>query len=741
MSVSMALKPMLFAAASLSSISFACAQDAMQDDRSDDEIIVTANKRAQRAQDVATPLSVLDEGAIERSNSGSVSDLGTQVPSLNFSADNSDSKVTIRGVGSDNVDPNTQQGVALHQDGVYLGRPASFGIALYDAQRVEVLRGPQGTLYGRNATGGAINVVTNQPEHQFGVGMEMLYGSEDRMRARGFVNLPIVDDTLALRATGIREVREGFQTNLKPGGSEGDDLDIAYIRGQLRWDIAPGSAITARASYYRSGGVGPVRNRLASPVDGAAVYADPRVTFKDLRETSDLDQALYAIDGSFDLGPVTATLLVNYSNFDSAINQDTDASPTSVPLPGGRDWRLGIVSDSHQFSTEARLNSNGTGPLTWLVGAFYFDEDVTQLGNISLRQSLIPPAFTISSLSSNSTLNVKNKSYAGFADLTYKFGTVSLNLGARYTKDEVRGSYVEAQRNVGIPFCFAFPPGTPCITNTSERPARDFSKFTWKVGLDWDVTPDNKLYGTVSTGFRAGGFNTGTAAADLYYDPEDLTAFEIGSKNAFFDNRVILNLSGFYYDYKNQQINQIINFAGLVQNSESEVYGAEAELIFRASTRFHVDAHIAYLSATVKSFVSEDPARPNGPDGIPANGDRFVVSGNHLANTPEWSGHLGATYTLPLGGAGELILRGQTYFQSRSYLRVFNLEPFDAQRSYTKSDIFLTYDSKNHWSVFGGVTNIEDEDVLSGIEVTPAGRFLGGYRAPRTWMAGLNFRF
>lgn len=709
-----------------------------------EEIVVTATKRETRAQETPVPLTVFSEGMLERANTAAVTDLETQAPSMQFGNDNSDYKVKIRGIGSDNITLNSKQGVALHQDGVYMARPSSFGAALYDVQRVEVVRGPQGTLYGRNATGGAINVISNPPTNEFEARADFLYGNYDRTRERAVFNVPLVDEKLAFRLTASKEDRDGYQENRYPGGTQGDDADTLYLRGQLLWTLSEDASITARANHYKSRGVGPVRNSLPTALSQPAFPNDLRLTYKNQAEHNYTDQSLFALEGNFGMSWAQATALVNYSTYDIDILQDTDASLNPFPVPpNGETSTLGFVQSAKQFSTELRLSSVSDGRFRWLAGLFYYDENADEVGDIVVNQIVfnpvvVPPGLRPATLRAFGRTEVNNTSYAAFTDLSYKVtDTLTATVGARYTRDEGEGSDVQTQISTGFPFCFT---PFPCVLPTATYPKKTWSKSTWKAGLDWQVAPDHLLYAVASTGFRSGGFNV-SDASETYYDPEDLRAFELGSKNTFAGGRARLNVSAFYYDYKDQQIQQIVDFADLTENSESEVYGAELEFGLQALEQLEIEGHVSYLHGTHEAFLSQDPGRPGGPDGSRLTPDLFNLAGNELANTPRFSGHLGATYTVPLVRLkGDVVFRVQSYAQEDMYLRAFNL-PVDQQDGYTKSDAYVTFNSYGNWFLTGGVSNIEDEDVVAGVEVSPAGRFHANLRPPRTWFVSVGVNF
>lgn len=731
------------------------------------EIVVTAEKRTSTAQETPISISAFDQRMLDELGIQSVFGIGNQVPSLFFNNDNNDWKVTIRGVGGDNLSINAEPGVAFHQDGVYLARPSGFNAVLFDTERIEVLRGPQGTLYGRNATGGAINVHSRLPSYEFEALGDALYGDYDRVRLRGAVNAPIVDNKLAFRGSIVGEKRDGYQTNVNPDGTEGDDADELFLRGQLLWDVNEDFQLIGRVSHLQQEGVGPVRVRLAAPPDSTTPdggfipdFEDLRLIYKDHDEARDLDQTIYSVEGNLQLPFTEATLVAGYSELDLFLTQDGDLTIAVVgetrcvaPPPGlqcaGSTAHSVRTQEADQFTTELRFASlsDSDSRLEWIIGGFYLNEDAE--GQLDVRRVNTGPVFgpftgTTSSEIDNDN-EVETTSYAAFGELSYTFlNDVTITGGLRYTYDEREG-FSSNRSDLFNPGQLPGNPPGHTITLTAVPVKDDWSKLTWKAAIDWTVAEHNLLYFTASTGFRSGGFNFGTDdPSKLFYEPEDLLAFELGSKNRFFDEHLQLNFAGFYYDYDDLQVFQLIDNSAFVQNAaEAEIYGLEMELVAEAFEGFQIDGHFSWIHGKYKDFESEDQVYPDGPDGVPDSGDEvFQVSGNDLINTPEYSGLLGIQYTFPVASWGDLTMRAQVYAQSEIYLRQFNLDPWDRQDSFTKTDITARFNSRNeHWYLFAGIENIEDEDVISNIDVNPTGIFFTNVRPPRIWWFGAGMSF
>lgn len=719
----------------------------VNDDTRLEEILVTAERRETDLQETPLAVTTFNQQALDDLNIQDLSDFQSFVPSLIFSQDNSEFKVLIRGVGSDDVGTNSQPGVALHLDGMFIGRASGFNAATYDIDRIEVLRGPQGTLYGRNSTGGAINVISQAPDYELSSLGDVRFGSYDEVRFRGALNVPLIEDKLAARITAVSEDRDGYEKNLYPGGADGADADDTYWRTQLLFEPVDTLSVMFRASQYESRGVGPGRKRLPTPTDsqsGAATEitedADLHTVWKDTTEFQTVDLDLYSIEADWELSFATLTALASYAETDFEWLADGDQTRGTVnDLPDGLDFVLGAPIGSEQDLAEMRLTSLPSGPFEWQVGVFYFNEETSTDFSLTNDQ----PGYGIfigqvSNVAVVSNWDINTTSYAGFGQGSYSFGEndkFKLTVGGRYTHDSSDGEIYDTVTTT-IP-----PPGLNQLTE--ETLHETWSKATWRLGFDWQLSDDSLLYASISSGYRSGGFNFQADDPDTaIYDPEDLIAYEVGSKNRFLDDRLQLNLAAFYYDYKNFQTFQIINTALFIENAgEVSNYGIEAELQALVTNAFEIDAHISYQHGRIEQFLSLDPLFPYGPDGSFNTGDeKYDLKGKHLPNNPDFSGHLGAQYTWDINGLGSLTLRGQTYYQNETYSRAFNLD-VGKQDSYTKSKIQLRFDEDEEgWYLMAGVDNIEDEDVKANIAITGTGRILANIGPPRTWYVGLGFQ-
>ena len=713
-----------------------------------EEITVTAEKREADLQTVGIAISAFGGEKLETVGARDILELSRFVPNLQIGAETSDLKVMIRGVGSDNLEAFSDPGVSVHIDDVYQARPSGGNFLFYDMERVEALRGPQGTLYGRNATGGVINFISKKPTDEFDAAVDLGVGKEDWQRIRGMINLPIVDNQLMFRAAGTFAERDGFQQNLVPGGTEGNDTDDTSLRGQLLWQPTDKADILVSAWLLDKGGVGPVRKRAASPGDDV-VTADGipancpdcgfipqpvglRTVYKDAPESFDLETDAFNIRLDYDFGPTVLTVISADQSTDLDLLQDSDQSPLANGEVGGTTDTAAVSQESDQTTFEIRLASAGDGPWEWLAGFFYLDENAFQ--NTVINRDPTAGADT----NINVLHDVNAESTAFFGQLSYRIGDAhKLTGGLRYTEDE-KDALGGTAVTISLPNGFVIKNGAQ-----DHTPKDDWSDATWKAGWDWYANDNSMVYGTISTGYKAGGFNFGVEGAESY-DPEEVTAFEIGSKNRFFNDRMQLNASGFFYDYEDLQVFQVVDQTIVVRNAaKAEIYGVELEFVAVPIDALQIDASLGLLETEYKDFILPsnlflDPPNPP-PLRQPTNVD---VSGNQLINAPEWSAHVGLQYTFSLAEFGDLTARVQGYFTDDIYLRALNLDPYDIQDNYSTWDLKLMWDSPDrHWHAEAFIYNINDEDVITNQEVTDSGIYFANANDPERWGFVFGYRY
>jgi iron complex outermembrane receptor protein len=693
-----------------------------------DEIVVTAQKRETTLHETPIAISAFSSEQLQLAGIDTVDTLAQSVPNMVVGGNNNNAFVMIRGIGTSNFSVISDPSVAVHLDDLYITRLSGMNMLMYDTERVEVLRGPQGTIYGRNANGGSVNIISNKPEQEFGGNADVLFGDYNWWQTRAVLNVPISEGKLAARLSAVREKRDGFQENVFPGGTVAQDRDALAWRAQLLWTPAENLDILLKVDDVDFDDTGTSRERLDSPAghpsnDWQGTLADPQAlnsVYKDFPESRVLESSNKLIRANWGLGDsVELSLISGWTDLDWAITVDAEQDRE---LLNADVW--GEMS-SESNSQELRLASTGDGRLQWVAGYYQLHEEA--VNTVLIMQT---PGVTIDNL-----FAVENDVKAVYGQLSYAISdSFRLTAGARSGKDEKAG-YAENEVCVTFtPICFA-----PFNTDEADD---EWSETSWLLGMDWTLADGHMLYGKVSTGYKSGGFNLGEDFFDsnTVWDPEEILAYEFGWKALLFDNKLQVNTAAFLYDYTDLQLNSILNFTIFTENaSEATVQGVEVELAYRPSDQAIIDFGIGWLDATFDNYVSVDPVNvPRFPVPPPPVSEDF--SGNHLVNAPELSMNLGLQYTFELGSRGSLTARSQTRFQSHWYLRPYNIAE-DRQESFTKTDLRLIWRSPDQtWYTEAFVTNVSNVQRATSVEMSN-GAFFGNVFEPRMWgvRVGIDF--
>ena len=828
------------------------------------EIVVTAQRREENLQRV--PISVSAFGAKEIRNKGltDLSRLEGLVPGFTFGRSGVDARPAIRGVRTESVDVNADTTIGFFIDGIYQSRSSQATLGFVDLERVEVQRGPQGTLYGRNTFGGNISIITAQPKlNKFLGGADLTLGDNSQRRVTGFVNAPL-GSIAALRLAVGYEKSSGYVKNDNPSGNNLFDDDNRYARASLL--IKPNDRLTAvfKIDHARRGGAGgsafgyklvgsyfyvPTNAQLfnATPVflntrggnrdgivdapltidAGVPIYqqGNPYRIDNDYRATLKLRNTGLTANIAYDLGPVTLKSITGYTDFKTTRTQDTDFSANQI----GADYQF---TSAKTFSQEVQLVSGKNQRLEYVVGAYYFADKLN--GTFINQQfpqiirNVTPNILRPAANGFYQEFRAKTKSLAGYAQASYALtDQLKATAGVRYTRD--RKDFQFANANSVLPLVRGIPqtnaitfgtgnipgsafgsegaptnctyvtlpapqPGFQCLAaNTAiftgaTFDTATFKKLTYRLGLDFQVTPANLLYASVATGFTSGGFNGSQAAAALgrsTFQPQLVTAFEVGSKNRFFDRTVQLNLAAFYNRYSSLQEQRQVPVGNttlsIIENSgKARSYGAELEAIWKPVNPLTLTASVAYLNARYTkydqvaapfgtSILIPDPGAPatvvngvtiapagqrrifavgyncglipgTGGSGQPAAAYGCDLSGNRIAHSPEFSGAVSAQYDIDLGRAGTLSPYAQLNFSSSFYGQPIN-SILDRQQGFAKLDLRLTWDYNETYSVQAFVTNVTNKATATRFVYGGGGGLQASYAPPRLWGVRGSVRF
>jgi len=731
-------------------------------------ILVTAQKRTQALQDVSIPVSALDANRITDAQALSLEDVQQITPSLSVGNNGGIAKIFMRGIGLSEQTAGVDPSVAVHVDGAVVNNPIAHFTSVFDLSRIEVLRGPQGTLYGRNATGGAINMVTNKPTRDFEGYARGTYGNYDAVVAEFAGSGPIVEDRLLGRAAFRVNTHSGYGIN-EVTGNDIDDARQMSARGQLQFLINDAADVLISGEWYREDDANrslkykqPTFDYLNSSNPaalrpfglGGFATGDPRNVASEVDPQNRIET--WAVTGiaNWELSDVfTLTNIANYRELDSTRAEDFDVSSVVnrfdlTGLPASIHYQ---EFTSEQFSNELQLNfatdsvfGLGRG-LEGLVAAYYFTEDSFEDNRTGASPNPVP-AEEASLLTQRVVLlgTGHAESWAVFANATfYVTDQIGLKLGGRYTHEsrEIENSSLVVLAN-----------------NARVRRAltdeRSFSDFTPEVGIEWKPTEDLLLYYTYSEGFKTGAGLLGNLDQGIS-DPETITNHEFGIKSSFFNDRLIANLAAFSYRLSDLQVGRTVptnasgtGFAQRFENATSlKGEGFELELRARPVPELRLEAGVAYLDARFGEFTSINQLDPEiilGPIAVPPRAPPLInLEGNRPRQSPKWSYTLHADADLlNFDNGGQVVVAGDLSYKGEQFYSEFNAPVF-RQGAYTLVDASLTYRAPDDvWSLSLWGKNLADKLISSGAFAVSLTRTVGQtFLPPRTYglTLGVNF--
>ncbi|WP_158682285.1 TonB-dependent receptor [Sphingopyxis sp. MG] len=694
------------------------------------DIVVTAQKRSENIQRVPIAITALSGDALRDRQVTSVADLTTIAPSVNFGTYGGAARIAIRGIGFDAINPGSEARIAYHIDGVYVSRPGAQLGSFFDVERVEVLRGPQGTLYGRNATGGSINVISRQPTDSLAGYADLTVGNYGAVSLQAAVSGPLAEGVQA-RLAVVSNNRSGYGTNLYTG-TDIDDANQRGARATIRIEPTSRLSVTLTGDFYRESdnSYGIHYFDLYNPgttLPGVALGGTPAGDLRDINSDRDPtnDKQVYGFSGtiSYDLDQITIKSLTGYRH--SRYEFISDLDQTEIPL----NYYIN-AERSRQISQELQL-SGKIGETDWLVGGYYFDEKI-YASTQATRNLMISggPDFMTNGFVVAGDTHVKAVAVFGQLDLAVT-DSLKIIAGARYNRENISIDDI-----FQLDFARAYDPNASLIPLPGfPRSARTRNTaFTPKLGVQFQATPDALFYATVSKGFKSGGFNLGVDRPA--FAPEKLWAYEGGIKVTALDRAIRANLAGFYYDYSNLQVSKVINSTVVTENAASAVlYGGELELTVLPTDALQFDGSLSYLHSRYKDFQSLDPGRP-------ALGEQDL-DGKRLTQAPRVTINAGAQYRFDLG-SGSLTARGEMNYTSRVYFTAFN-DPRVGQAGNVKANAFLTYRPDGQsWIASVFVRNITDKVtranglVGSAVYGSPVN---GSVSPPRTFGAQFRYEF
>ncbi|WP_313803889.1 TonB-dependent receptor [Sphingobium sp.] len=784
------------------------------------EIVVTAQRKEESVQKAAIAIDAVSGDALASQGITSAAQITKAVPALSLATPGGNvTSIFLRGVGNTTTSSWNDPAVTPNYDGVVLGRASgAFGASFYDLARIEVLKGPQGILYGRNATGGAVNIIPARPKlGETGGGFNVSYGNYDAVNADGYVNLAI-GDTSALRISGMRQIHDPYNRD----GT--DDLKRSGLRGQFLFEPRDGLSLRIGADWTHLGGKGIGANYLGSYVPNASgtydfvpVSFDPSEGINTTAANAYRQTQLGAPGFGF-LAALNRDQSFNstYWGVNAELNVDTGLGKLTV-IPAYRKskdrtffyavaFNTGNTNeDTAQASLEARL-SGKRGIFDYVLGGFYFHEKIK--ADNEYNQEFVLPI---------QRYTQKTDSWAAFGQLTAHLSDrFRLVGGLRYTHDH---KDMNGLINNFITFCGGVPgvPGSPGLitppgsfaqgcaapgalphfpnflntgdminwlvangwisSTTTDQPNAQvlpllngvaqilktynpviadgsYSRVTWKAAAEYDLAPGSLLYASVESGYRAGGFQL--AEGRPSYRPEYITAYTIGSKNRFFNNRVQLNIEAFYWKYRNQQINYFtVDTSGaLISSTEnagrSTIKGFDIDAIVKPASRTTLNAKVQYLKAQYDDlhlFTAAPRDNFNCPftytgqiaGGAPVKD--LNCSGKPLLYSPKWTVNLGAEQVVPINDRLEIAGNVNTAWRDSQY-GGFEYLPFEHIPAYWTTDLGLSLRQPDgRWAMTGFILNLENKRRDLSPQASPIGFAIAHYSAPRTYGVRLSADF
>lgn len=691
------------------------------------DIIVTATRRREGAQDVPIAVTAVSNETLVAAGVRSVRELTSVVPGFSGGRNFGAFQPFIRGIGSTGVTVSDEPSVATYVDGIYVPFAQAANVDLVKIERVEVLRGPQGTTFGRNATGGLVSIITPDPQFEPGghaeVRMGALTGSPKNALmydARAYVTGGLSDD-LATDLSVLRRHEGGYVQNII-GADDYGDLTVTDVRAKLMYLPSDRAKAVLIAQYYQSrsqvNAPQPLDGNTLGRSYGAIVPTQPWQVALDTAPLLNGENYSFGFLTELDLGGVTLETTSGYLHTDVRQDADSDASNvrigTLLTSPFGR---IGEV-----FSQEARLISNEGGPFNWLMGAYAFLLR-SRNGTLTTNATFGPaPGFPITGeVYTISKFRNTTDSYAAFGEGSLEVvPSLFVTLGGRYTTEKrTQEGFLD---NNGRP-------------RDLPKDSARFNKFTYRASIRYELGPDANIYASYGNGFKSGVY-TGTITPVLTR-PEEVKALEGGVK-ADLTHWLRANLALFHYDYKDLQVTarDPLTTSYVVQNAaQAELYGGELELQFRAGDDLQLRAAAAYNDARYKNFPLAQTFRPSARGGnAVAPGD---VSGNVMVRAPKWTFNVSPTFERDLG-AGRLTLSANIFHSSRVYFDFLNLV---SQKPYTLVGGEISWtDPTELWriSLFG--QNIFNEAVLQQSRIGNLSTD-GIYEPPSRFGLGISRQF
>jgi outer membrane receptor protein involved in Fe transport len=677
-------------------------------------IIVTAQKRSEQLQDVPIAIAAITSDGLEAAGIEDTQDLSLIVPSLVITSDTSYMLPRIRGIGNNVIGAGFESGVATYIDGVYIAALPSSLTSVANVERIEVLKGPQGTLFGRNSTGGLIHIVTSEPKQDPSGRISVGYGNYDTFTAKGYVTGGLGAAAAADFSAYYAAQGNGYGTNLANGKDVNRADEELALRGSLL--IEPGAATTIRiiGDYSRSHG-SQCTSFILAP--GTTTFL-PQGQLDGTRDVNADEQPVNRYHGGgvsgrieHDFGGATLTNIASYRESFNRVTFDGDA--TFIPF-----FNLSVTQRDKQFSEELQLASNGSD-IQWIVGGYYFHNSSKYDPAKATIYGAMPPPFV-----ANTYSDLKTDALAAYAQVTVPLGEqIDLTGGIRYNTEK-RSIDAFATFEAGGPESAPAP-----FPAQSKR----YSKPTWRISLDHKFTPDMMVYASYNRGFKSGGYN-GQLPADEPFRPEQLDAFELGFKAELMDRKVQLTGATFYYDYKDVQVGRFTGQQISYYNgAAARVYGAEMDFLALLAPGLSLSGGFTWLDSKFSDFPNAIIAEQTDFGVVTSVGS---ATGNKLPQSPDFVSTLGFTYE---GTTGD---RDYGFSVNWNYNDGYYSQPdnFLRQPSFHMINVSANIEVVRNIKLIGWVRNLTNEDIYNTL-VADSFHAIASYQPPRTYGVTIEAAF
>lgn len=708
------------------------------------DIVVTAQRRTENLRDVPIAITVVDGASIRETGATQLADIAQRAPSLNFTATPGVPNFAIRGVGTNSFDYGIESAVGIAVDDVNITLPRFVPLnSLADVQRVEVLRGPQGLLFGKNTTAGLISITTNRPElGRFGSTGRIQVGERDQVQAQAVANLPI-GQTAALRLVGGYQYQKPVTELVGPGKL--DPVRRWFGTAKLLWEPTDRLSLYAIADYQNNSGIEaystirkfggndptplPPQARPFAPANfviaqntALGVVASPRNNRTAIGSNDVLrDERSFGaqLSASYDAGPVAITSVTAYRDLNARANNDVDQTPIAF-------FDTNIAnSQSHQFSQELRLNNTGTGFVDYVAGLYYFrqhiDAQILQAGTFGVFPASTP--LRLSPVNGQSNFDYDTKSYAAFAQLTFNL-TPSLRViaGGRYTRDEIDSTTTVTQvPNVCNLITFLLSGGRTCV-GTLAGPlvlARQADGFSGRAGLEYAVGTAN-FYATYTRGYKGPAVSSAAGIA-FSVDPERVDAYELGAKVDLLDRRLSLNVAGFINDFRDFQaqvfdpaLNNNLGAFRTGNASTLKTRGVEVEALVRPARGINLSGGVTYLDTEYGNYNVACYFGQTAAQGCTLPGPSFNAAGSPLVGASKWTTSLAASFDQPVGDTLRVFANADWRYRSSFFYAINDPNTIQPGFSVVNATIGIAdIDDRARISVF--VRNLFDQRYAAAI--------------------------